>query len=157
MIESSTVKTARHGHGLWLGIDRPQRRNALDTSMWQAISTALSDTGNARVLVLHGTAGAFCSGADLHEIETLRRDPPALAASNALIEHVQLQLQRLPIPTLAVIDGACFGGGIGLTLACDLRLATPDSRFGLAPANLGLMYSLEDTRRLHRAVGAMRA
>jgi enoyl-CoA hydratase/carnithine racemase len=60
---------------------------------------------------------------------------------------------RLPIPTIAVIHGACAGGGCGLALACDLRLAADDSFFSIPPAKLGLVYSLADTRRLVDLVG----
>jgi enoyl-CoA hydratase/carnithine racemase len=64
---------------------------------------------------------------------------------------------RVPIPTIAVIRGACTGGGCGLTLACDLRIATPDSFFAVPPARLGLVYSLADSRRLVDLVGPSRA
>lgn len=151
------IKITRKGHGLWLGIDRPARKNALDSSTWRALDSALDQRGEARVLLLHGSDDAFCSGADLRELQDSRSDSQALAASNALIEAVQLKLQRLPIPTVALVDGVCFGAGVGLTLACDFRIATTRSRFGLAPAKLGLLYSLADTQRLLRAVGSLRA
>jgi len=69
----------------------------------------------------------------------------------------QVAWERLPMPTLAVIRGACTGGGCGLALACDLRLATPDAFFAIPPAKLGLAYSLADTKRLHDLVGPSRA
>jgi enoyl-CoA hydratase/carnithine racemase len=60
---------------------------------------------------------------------------------------------RLPLPTIAVVHGACVGGGCGLALACDLRLAADDSFFAIPPAKLGLVYSLADTKRLVDLVG----
>ncbi|MCS6946935.1 MAG: enoyl-CoA hydratase-related protein, partial [Steroidobacteraceae bacterium] len=64
---------------------------------------------------------------------------------------------RLELPSIALIEGACVGGGCGLALACDLRLATPDAYFAITPAKLGLVYSLADTRRLCDLVGPARA
>jgi enoyl-CoA hydratase/carnithine racemase len=68
----------------------------------------------------------------------------------------QVAWERLPMPTLAVIRGACTGGGCGLALSCDLRLATPDAFFAIPPAKLGLAYSLADTKRLYDLVGPSR-
>ena len=154
---SSNVVLAREGAALHVRIQRADRRNALSSAEWSALASAFAAIGDARVLVLHGVPGAFCAGADIDELSTLLRDPQRMAANNAQVQATQLALERLPIPTIAAIDGVCVGGGLGLALACDFRIATQSSRFALTPARLGLVYSPEDTRRLVAVVGAARA
>jgi enoyl-CoA hydratase/carnithine racemase len=100
---------------------------------------------------------AFSAGADIAEMEQQLRDPPALEVTQQAVQVAQDAWARLPKPTIAVIEGACTGGGCGLALTCDLRLATPDSFFAIPPAKLGLVYSLVDTRRLVDVVGPARA
>lgn len=155
--KSSTVVLAREGAVLHVRIERPARRNALSGSEWSALAAAFSAIGDARVLLLSGVPGAFCAGADIDELSTLLADPQRMAANNVMVQATQLALERLPIPTIAGIDGVCVGGGLGLALACDFRIATSRSRFAITPARLGLVYSPEDTRRLVAAVGAARA
>jgi enoyl-CoA hydratase/carnithine racemase len=82
---------------------------------------------------------------------------PALAAMQGAVLEAQDAWARLATPTIAVIEGACTGGGCGLALACDLRLATPQSYFAIPPARLGLIYSLADSKRLVDLVGVARA
>ena len=82
------------------------------------------------------------------------RDPAAMAANNALVAAAQLALERLPLPTMAMIDGPCFGGGFGLAAACDFRIGSTRSSFAITPAKLGLLYSIEDSRRLVGLLGA---
>ena len=142
-----------------IAIRRPDKRNALATRHWAAIEAALDAVAGsaAQVLVLSGVPGAFSAGADIDELGQLLASPDAFAANNAQVQRTQLKLQRLPQTALAVIDGVCVGGGLGLALACDLRLAGPRSRFAITPAKLGLVYSADDSRRLVNAVGMARA
>lgn len=141
-----------------IGIQRPDKRNALATRHWAAIEAALGTVAAsaAQVLVLSGVPGAFSAGADIDELGQLLAAPEAFAANNAQVQRTQLTLQRLPQTTVAVIDGACVGGGLGLALACDLRLASGRSRFAITPAKLGLVYSADDSRRLVNTVGMAR-
>ena len=149
-----------------LHICRAEKKNALNTAMWQqllghcqTLAQQVHDTPAAapRVLLLRGEPGAFCAGADIDEMSTLVQDAAALAANNRIVAQAQLALERLPLPTLAVIDGPCFGGGFGLAAACDFRLGSTRSRFAITPARLGLLYSIEDTRRVVALVGDARA
>ena len=112
--------------------------------------------GRARVLLIHGEGGAFCAGADIEELSALLQDPPALAANNQVVQQAQQALAALPLATLALIDGPCFGGGFGIAAACDFRIATPRSTFAVTPARLGLLYSLEDTQRVVALLGDAR-
>lgn len=141
-----------------IGIHRPDKRNALATRHWAAIEAALDEiaASDAQIVVVSGVPGAFSAGADIDELGQLLTAPEAFAANNAQVQRTQLKLQRLPQTTLAVIDGACVGGGLGLALACDLRLASTRSRFAITPAKLGLVYSADDSRRLLNTVGMAR-
>lgn len=143
----------------WLSIKRPAKRNALATVHWAALERCLAEihAGTAKLLVLEGVPGAFSAGADIEELGGLLTESGAFAASNAQVQRTQLALQRSPLTTIAAIDGACVGGGLGLALACDFRIGTARSRFALSPAKLGLVYSPEDSRRLVNTVGLARA
>lgn len=138
-------------------IDRPDRRNAFDMAMWTALP-ALLDQAVAdpavRLLILRAAApGPFCAGADIRELLANKDDAAWRAANQAAINRVQHDLARFPLPTIAFIEGDCVGGGCGLALACDLRVATPAARFGITPAKLGLVYPLHDVKLLVDLVG----
>ncbi len=157
--DATVVSWSLDGALARIGIRRPDKRNALATRHWAAIEAALDAIAGsaAQVLVLSGVPGAFSAGADIDELGQLLASPDAFAANNAQVQRTQLKLQRLPQTTLAVIDGVCVGGGLGLALACDLRLSGPRSRFAITPAKLGLVYSADDSRRLVNTVGMARA
>lgn len=149
-----------------LTIQRPEKKNAFTSAMWGgllahcnrlAAQVTQRAAGAPRVLLLQGQPGAFCAGADIQEMGVLVRDAAALAANNAVVTAAQMAMQQLPLPSIAVIDGPCFGGGFGLAAACDFRLGSTRSSFAITPAKLGLLYSLEDTRRVLALVGAQRA
>ncbi|WP_449465412.1 enoyl-CoA hydratase/isomerase family protein [Stenotrophomonas humi] len=157
--DNAVISWSRDGAVARIGIHRPDKRNALATRHWAAIEAALDAiaASDAQIVVLTGVPGAFSAGADIDELGQLLTAPDAFAANNAQVQRTQLKLQRLPQTTLAVIDGACVGGGLGLALACDLRLSSPRSRFAITPAKLGLVYSADDSRRLVNTVGMARA
>ena len=129
--------------------------------MWQdllALAARLSGDAAIKVALITGAGdAAFSAGADIREMEQGLSDPPAMQRMQQAVLDAQAAWERLPIPTIAVIRGACTGGGCGLALACDLRLATPDAFFAIPPAKLGLAYSLADTKRLYDLVGPSRA
>jgi enoyl-CoA hydratase len=157
--DDAVISWSRDGALARISIHRPDKRNALATRHWAAIETALDAiaASEAQIVVVSGVPGAFSAGADIDELGQLLAAPDAFAANNAQVQRTQLKLQRLPQTTLAVIDGACVGGGLGLALACDLRLASARSRFAITPAKLGLVYSADDSRRLVNTVGMARA
>jgi enoyl-CoA hydratase/carnithine racemase len=100
---------------------------------------------------------AFCAGADIGEFASGARDPQWRAANQAAINRVQLELARAAKPTVAFVEGDCVGGGCGIALACDFRVAGPKARFGITPAKLGLVYPLHDTKLLVDLVGPSHA
>ncbi len=138
-------------------IDRAAKRNAFDLAMWQAMPDLLDQTTanpEARLLVIRAAdGGAFCAGADIAELLANKDDLDWRATSQVAINRVQRELTRLALPTLAFIEGDCVGGGCGIALACDLRIATPAARLGITPAKLGLIYPLHDIKLLVDLVG----
>jgi enoyl-CoA hydratase/carnithine racemase len=141
-------------------INRPERRNAISSQMWQdlqALADRLGADAALKVVTITGAGeAAFSAGADIIEMQQGLADPPRMQVMQQAVLDAQVAWERLPMPTLAVIRGACTGGGCGLALSCDLRLATPDAFFAIPPAKLGLAYSLADTKRLYDLVGPSR-
>ena len=136
-----------------LTLDRPEARNAIPAAEWGALAATLRETEGARLLVLRGAGGAFCAGADLADFPAMRGDAPARSRFRREMRRALDLLAALPVPTLAVVDGPCFGAGVALAMACDLRIAGPDAAFAVTPAKLGISYPQEDVHRLVSLVG----
>lgn len=138
-------------------IDRPDKKNAFDLAMWTRLAALLGQAetlpGLRLLLVQSATPGLFCAGADIAELMANREDEAWRAANQAAINSAQHRLARFPLPTIAFIDGDAIGGGCGLALACDIRVATPRARLGITPARLGLVYPLHDVKLLVDLVG----
>ncbi len=144
-----------------LAINRAAKRNAFTQAMWEAfpglVDRAMADA-SVRLLIVEAAApGPFCAGADIGEFATASPDPAWRAANQAAIRATQVTLARATKPTLAAIDGDCIGGGCGIALACDVRIASRRARFGITPAKLGLVYPLHDTKLLVDLVGPAHA
>ncbi|WP_091450800.1 enoyl-CoA hydratase/isomerase family protein [Actinokineospora iranica] len=138
-----------------LTIDRPAKRNALSFEMWSAIPGIVAEVAaddEVRVLVIRGTEN-FSAGADISEFSTLRRDAAGAQRYGQAVEAATKAMTGLPKPTIAAITGFCIGGGCEIALACDLRIATDDARFGITPAKLGIVFNLPSTKQLVDAVG----
>ncbi|WP_449353801.1 enoyl-CoA hydratase-related protein [Allosalinactinospora lopnorensis] len=113
---------------------------------------------NVKVLVVRGAGTkAFASGADIHEFREVRGDAESARSYNEHVAAAEHALERMTKPSIAMVHGYCIGGGCGLALACDLRLSDYEGRFGITPAKLGLVYSLESTKRLVDLVGPAQA
>lgn len=152
-----TLRLQRDGAIGRLLIDRADKRNAFNQTMWGLLPALLDEAAHdndIRVLVLQSAQPAmFCAGADITELLANKDDAEWRAANQAAINRAQYDLARFPKPTIAFIDGDCVGGGCGLALACDIRVATAASRLGITPSNLGLVYPLHDTKLLVDLVG----
>lgn len=138
-------------------LNKPEKRNALSVDMWAAIPRLVEQaiaSPDTKVLIIHGgDAGAFAAGADISEFEvTYATKDSAKAAGDAIAAALDA-IEACPKPTIAAIDGACVGGGVSLAMACDLRVASAKSKFGVTPGKLGLVYPAGDTRRLLQAIG----
>ncbi|MGE5202470.1 MAG: enoyl-CoA hydratase [Acidobacteriota bacterium] len=141
--------------------NNPARLNAVSLEMWQAAETILEDFTNdpaIRVVVVSGAGGkAFVSGADISKFESERASEEAVKHYNATTERVNAKLQTLPMPVIAMIQGYCIGGGVGLAIGCDIRICSDNSRFGIPAAKLGLGYGHKGIRKLMDLVGPSRA
>ncbi len=134
-------------------INRIKKHNAISLSTLEELNEAVdiaANDENARVLAITGAGGkAFASGADLNEV----RDRDLRKALDPLIQGLALKLERTPKPTVAAIDGFCMGGGLEIALGCDLRIATPESKFATPEGKLGIIPGGGATARLPRIVG----
>jgi enoyl-CoA hydratase/carnithine racemase len=137
--------------------NNPDKRNAVSMEMWEAAERILSDflaDDDVRVVVLSGAGGkAFVSGADISKFEDERASREAVASYNAMTSRVYSGLTQYTKPTIAMIQGYCIGGGLGLAASCDLRFCTASSRFGLPAAKLGLGYGFASIKRLADVAG----
>ncbi|MFF5173996.1 enoyl-CoA hydratase/isomerase family protein [Micromonospora sp. NPDC000089] len=132
-------------------IHNPGRRNAMTPAMWRRLPVLLDELEGdpaVRVLVLTGAGGTFCAGADLGDLDELLD-----AGDHSIAVAAEERLAGFAKPTIAAVQGPCVGGGCQLAVACDLRIAASDARFGVPPARLGLVYPAPTTRRLTRLVG----
>jgi enoyl-CoA hydratase len=141
----------------WMSFNNPARRNAISLDMWEAIP-AILDTFEAdpdiRVIVLRGAGDkAFVSGADISQFEQQRSSAETVAHYDRIAEAAGGRLQETRKPTIAMIRGFCIGGGLGVALQCDLRLAAEDARFAVPAARLGLGYRWSGVKKLVDIVG----
>jgi enoyl-CoA hydratase/carnithine racemase len=144
-----------------VAIDNPAKRNAFDLEMWQAlppIFAALDQDEAVRVIVLRGAGpNAFTSGADISEFETHQADAEGGRLYEAENEAAFWAVAQCSKPVIAMIRGFCLGGGFGLALSCDLRVAAEDAVFGIPAARLGVGYPPGAMRIVTAAVGASAA
>ena len=156
---NETLKVSIDADVATLWLNRPEKKNALTLAMWTALPGAMAKIAadpRAKVLVVRGAGGTFAAGADIGEFETVYATPDSTRVYFDRVGEVMEALAAFDKPTVAHIEGACVGGGLGLALACDLRIAATDAKLALTPGKLGLVYSLPDTRRLVQAVGLSR-
>jgi enoyl-CoA hydratase/carnithine racemase len=141
----------------WITVNRPAAHNALNADVWQrlaTVATQLARDAEIRVVILRGAGErAFISGADISEFRALRADASAAAEYDRLSGRAWLALGETPQPVIAMINGLCFGGGVAVALACDLRFAAEHARFAIPATRLGLSYPMESIERLVQVVG----
>ncbi|WP_299784817.1 enoyl-CoA hydratase [uncultured Marivita sp.] len=137
--------------------NQPEKRNAVSLEMWEAVEAAakrFAEDDSVRILILSGAGGkAFVSGADISKFETERASTEAVAHYNATTKRVYDIIEDFPKPTIAQIDGFCIGGGVALSLSCDLRICGESSQFAVPAAKLGLGYGYQGINRLVNVVG----
>lgn len=154
------ISVNRDGDVATLVIENPAGRNAISLGMYESLPGLLAELDadrSVRVVVVRGEGEkSFASGADITEFEQTRKDAASARAYNEKVAAAEHALEGFSKPTIAMIHGFCIGGGCGLALACDIRFADTKARFGITPAKLGLVYSLESTRRLMDVVGPSR-
>jgi enoyl-CoA hydratase len=139
-------------------LDRPEVLNALNFELLRDLGAALDQVaaGDARALLVTGAGDrAFCAGADIKEL--MGRSLRAQHEGAAFGHTVFAKLDALPIPSIALINGYAFGGGLELALACTFRIALRTARLGLPEIKLGLIPGYGGTQRLPRLIGEARA
>lgn len=131
----------------WVIINRPAARNALTLAVWRALATQMQGLGarhDVRAVILRGAGDeAFISGADISEFPSLRADARMTDEYDRSTHAALEAIAALDQPVIAMINGACFGGGCSVALACDLRFAADHARFAIPAARLGLAYPFE--------------
>lgn len=152
-----TLRLITGEHVARLFIDRADKRNAFNQAMWEKLPElvlqAMADPAVRLLTIESAHPGLFCAGADIAELLANKDDAGWRSANQAAINRAQHVLARAEKPVIAFIDGDCVGGGCGLALAADIRVATPRARLGITPAKLGLVYPLHDTKLLVDLVG----
>ncbi|NBX04440.1 MAG: enoyl-CoA hydratase [Alphaproteobacteria bacterium] len=142
-----------------IALDRPEAANALNKQMAGELAKIFAATHHdrhLRAIVLTGKGEkAFCAGADLKERKGM--DEAAWHAQHRAFEAALQGILDCPVPVIAAVGGAAFGGGLELALACDFIYASHNAKFALTEATLGIMPGLGGTTQLSRAVGARRA
>lgn len=155
-MSAGSVKLTIDGAVATITFDRPGMRNALSLAMYDELSAAcgrIASTPELRAAVFRGANGAFVAGTDIAEFRRFQTGEDGVRYE-ARLERGVLEVETLPVPTLAVIDGPATGGGLMIATACDLRVATSRSRFGAPIARtLGNCLSRANLARLERAFG----
>jgi len=140
-----------------LTFNNPERHNAMSLDMWRAATAVLEQfeqDATVRVIVLAGAGGkAFVSGADISKFESERDTLDAVAEYNAAVDRFSQALGDCSKPTIAMIRGYCVGGGLGIAVCCDMRIANDAARFAVPAAKLGLGYGYANVRRIMDLVG----
>lgn len=137
-------------------LNRPERRNALSLAMWNELGRILLslDAETAvRGIVLTGAGGAFSAGADISEFAAVRQTVEEGRAYEEAASHCQAAIASCSKPTIAAISGPCYGGGVGVALSCDFRVADATAYFAIPAARLSNVYGITETRALFEAVG----
>ncbi|MFD1606951.1 enoyl-CoA hydratase/isomerase family protein [Oceanobacillus luteolus] len=141
----------------WLTLNRPEARNALDASMLQEIDEAITEAegkDEVKVIVIQGAGEkSFAAGADIRQLN--ERQP--LEALVPGMQGLYNKIENCSKVTIAAVRGYALGGGCELAMACDIRLATKNAKFGLPELNLGIVPAAGGTQRLSRMVGKGRA
>jgi enoyl-CoA hydratase/carnithine racemase len=154
---SDKVLARKDGNVGYVIFNNPARHNAMSLEMWETTAGILDDfvhDPDVRAVVFAGAGGkAFVSGADISRFEDERSSKEAIAQYGRTVEKANASIYEFPKPTIAMIQGYCIGGGLGLAICCDLRIASEDSRFGVPAAKLGLGYEFPGLKRLADVVG----
>ncbi len=142
-------------------IDRPEARNAMTWSMYEELAqicAQIATDPQIRVATFRGAGGeAFVAGTDIEQFHAFNSGEDGIAYEKKIDERIG-QIERLPMPTVAIVEGWAIGGGFAISAACDFRIATPQASFGVPIARtLGNCLSIANTARVVAAFGVARA
>jgi len=152
------IRSTVTNHIATITLHRPAARNAIPTAQWAALRESIQSVGESadevRALILRSDVpGIFSAGADIAEFESLQADSVLRRPFREAMRGAIAALAAAPFPTIAAVDGGCFGAGVALVLAADIRVAGRDAAFATTPAKLGIAYPREDVARLAAQVG----
>jgi enoyl-CoA hydratase len=154
---SDSVLLAREGAIATITFNKPVRMNPLDRGMWERLGVLMRELAadqSLRCIVLRGAGTqAFAAGADIAEFASERADAAQAAGYGAAIHHTMQAVRECPHPTLAMIHGACIGGGLEVAAMCDMRICGESSRFGIPIKKLGLTMAYGELIGLLSVVG----
>ncbi|QFK71312.1 enoyl-CoA hydratase [Pradoshia sp. D12] len=140
-------------------LDHPHKSNALSIELLKELQQTLrlyKENSSIHCIIITGSGDkAFCAGADLKE--RLNMTPAQVGEAVRLIKETISMIDQMPQPTIASINGAAFGGGLELALACDIRVASHHARMGLTETSLGIIPGAGGTQRLPRLIGISKA
>jgi enoyl-CoA hydratase/carnithine racemase len=142
-------------------LNRPDRLNAMDLPMWEALGDAVATVterskaaDGPHCLVLRGAGGkAFAAGADISEFQTVRATPEQAKAYDVTMRRTLSLVRDCPLPTIAAIEGACVGGGLELACLCDLRISNESGRFGVPINRIGVVMAYPEIQAILRLIG----
>ncbi len=159
---SDPVLVAQSGDIATVTLNRPERLNALDLAMWQAMAEAMeklaaSDDGLRCVLLRGAGDKAFAAGADLAEFASARATPSDAERYGKIMDRALRSICDCPLPTIAMIQGACIGGGLQIAIVCDLRICGATSRFGAPLQKIGVVMPFPEIAYLVELEGARHA
>lgn len=142
-----------------LAIHRPKVKNAIDRKTMEEMGVAVELAGrdrDLRALILTGSGEAFISGGDLRYFQSLSTDRQ-VREMLSMMGRVLMRIERLPVPTIAAVNGYAIGGGTEVALACDIRVAATGASFMFRQVDVGLITAWGGGQRLQRLVGPARA
>lgn len=158
--QSGYIKSELDNNVLRITICNVSRYNAMSMEMWQALGQTVKEAQNnndVRLIVLRGEGGkAFMSGADISEFKEKRNNREQAEIYANSVHSAQSALRSSQKPTIAAIQGICMGGGMGLSLSCDLRYCSESAKFRMPAGKLGVGYALDGIKRFVDVVGASR-
>lgn len=153
----SLVEINKEDGILMIGLNRPEKRNAINSAMMgqiEAVFSQASRNSDVRVVILSGAGTSFSAGADVDEMAKL--DPTTAAQFIRSLHRAINAVMICPVPVIAAIRGACFGGALELAAGCDLRVAAKDARFSMPEVRVGIP-SVIEAALLPRLIGRGRA
>jgi enoyl-CoA hydratase len=157
MSETPKLLLEKDGPVGWIVFNQPEKRNAVSQEMWELMPGYVHDLAAddaIRVVVLRGAGDrAFVAGADISQFKERRRNMADEERYSRISARGHEALAELSKPLLAMIHGYCVGGGVSIAIACDIRLAADDARFGVPAARLGLGYHYRGMEKLMKLVG----
>ncbi|MDE0943563.1 MAG: enoyl-CoA hydratase-related protein [Alphaproteobacteria bacterium] len=158
---SGEIKVDRDGFVATVTLSAPDRLNAMNLNMWQGISdafTVLDLVDDLRCIIMRGAGEkAFAAGADIAEFAQERFDRDSAQDYGEVMARALEAIQNCRHPVVAMIHGACVGGGLELACCCDMRICGASSRFGVPVKNLGLVVALNEMQAVASVVGRANA